>query len=214
MRVILAASLLSLAPVALAAQPAPTLAKRGSVYLSLMGEPFTVPPGQSPIASWLAVADIDKNGMISLAELTIDADRFFKTLDVDGDKRIGGEEMTRYEQQIAPAALRAAAGARPVGMGSTRRDSEYSQSGDGPRADQSGREGARRSQFSVSEPAAAYSMSSSIPQPVAMTDTDMSGSVTAEEFARAAVRRFLTHDLDKNGLLDAGELAGRKSRGL
>ena len=53
-----------------------------------------------------------------------------------------------------------------------------------------------------------------IPQPVAMTDTDMSGSVTTEEFARAAARRFATQDANKNGLLEAGELRGAANPAL
>ena len=112
MRAMLAASLLTLVPAAFAAQPASAQTPRGAVYLSLMGEPFIASAGQSPLALWIAKADADRNGAISLAELTIDADRFFKTLDTDGDGRIAGDEMTRYELQVAPAGLRAAAGAR------------------------------------------------------------------------------------------------------
>lgn len=219
MRVALAASLLSLLPAAFAAEPASAQTKRGSVYLSLMGEPFVASPGQSPLGSWVAGADVDKNGMVSLAELTIDADRFFKKLDVDGDGRIGGEEMTRYEQQIAPAGLRAAAGARPVGADLPNVASEtYGEAASrgAPRAGRDGLPGGMQgpqTSYGSGGQRSEYSGLNSIPQPVAMTDVDMSGSVTAEEFARAAARRFLTHDLDKNGLLDAGELAGSKRRG-
>jgi hypothetical protein len=43
-----------------------------------------------------------------------------------------------------------------------------------------------------------------------MTDTDFSGSVTPEEFARAATRRFAMLDVNKSGLLEVGELMGRR----
>jgi hypothetical protein len=49
-----------------------------------------------------------------------------------------------------------------------------------------------------------------IPQPVAMTDVDMSGSVTVEEFARAASRRFAALDVNRDGTLDQGELTRRQ----
>ena len=217
MRFTLAASLLTLLPAAIAAQPAAAQSARSTVYLSPMGEPFVAPAGQSPLALWVARADADRNGSISLAELTVDADRFFKTLDVDSDGRIGGFEMTRYEEEIAPARLRAAAGIRPVGYESVERDnaagrgfSEFE-----PREGRAGLPGGTiRPQLSMDSAGQGGSTSaagpSNIPQPVAMTDADMSGSVTPDEFSRAAARRFATLDANKNGLLDAGELAGRK----
>lgn len=216
MRVTVEAGLL-IGLTALAASPAFAQAARGSVYLSLMGEPFLAQTGQSPFAMWLARADIDRDGSVSLAELTIDADRFFKTLDSDADGRIGPDEMTRYEQQVAPAGLRAAAGARPVGIEVSRDWARAPGQFSGQRETRRGRDslpgGMSRRPMSMDgvEPEADYTGASSIPQPVAMTDVDMSGSVTADEFARAAARRFGLRDVNKNGLLDAAELSGRVS---
>jgi hypothetical protein len=213
MRAMLAASLLTLLPAAVASQPTPAQPPRGVVYLSVMGEPFIAPAGQSALALWLAKADIDRNGSISLAELTADGERFFKTLDIDNDGRIGGFEMTRYEEEIAPASLRARAGMRPVGSD---RVLEKDAAGfvDRSRNGRRGRDmlpgGMTRPELSMS--ADGYTISGggsslAIPQPVAMTDADMSGSVTVDEFARAATRRFALVDANKNGLLEAGELS-------
>lgn len=214
MRAMLAVSLLTVFPALAAAQPAYGQAARGSVYLSLMGEPFTAPPGQSPLALWLAKADADRNGMISLAELTADGERFFKTLDTDRDGRIGGYEMTHYEEQIAPASLRARAGMRPVGS-----EEKYVKDSAGfvdrDRTKRSGRDmlpgGMTGPQLSMTGNtiSATGGASLAIPQPVAMTDVDMSGSVTVDEFARAAARRFGMLDANKNGLLDQSELTRR-----
>ena len=213
MRAMLAASLLTLLPAAVASQPTPAQPARGSVYLSVMGEPFVAPSGQSPVALWLAKADIDRNGTISLAELTADGERFFKTLDVDGDSRIGGFEMTRYEEEIAPASLRARAGMRPVG---SERVLEKDAAGFVDRTSRKGRDmlpgGMTRPELSMSRrdyDTTDDTPSMAIPQPVAMTDADMSGSVTIDEFARAASRRFAMLDANKNGLLDSGELSRR-----
>lgn len=218
MRVTLAASLLTLLPAALAAQPAAAQWARGSVYLSPMGEPFIAPAGQSPVAAWVTKADSDRNGSISLAELTIDGERFFKTLDVDGDQRVGGFEMTRYEEDVAPAALRAAAGARPVGSQSIDRGGraagDFSGRSGNPRRGRAGLPGGMTGpQLSLSGGRPTGGSDGgllSIPQPVAMTDIDMSGSVTVDEFARAAARRFGLLDVNKNGLLEVGELSASK----
>ncbi len=218
MRVTLAASLLTILPAALAAQPASAQAARGSVYLSPMGEPFIAPAGQSPIGLWLVAVDSDRNGSVSLAELSADADRFFKRLDADADGRIGGFEMTRYEEEIAPAALRAAAGARPVGTESSNRGGrapgDFSGQATDPRRGRAGLPGGMTGpELSLQGgwPTSGVDGGlASIPQPVAMTDGDMSGSVTPDEFARAAARRFALLDTNKNGLIEPGELSASK----
>lgn len=215
MRVILAAGLLAFVPSALAAQAAAQKPVRGSAYLSPMGEPFVAASGSAALGLWLATADKDRNNAISLAELTLDADRFFKRLDADSDGRIGGLEMTRYEEQIAPAALRAAAGIRPVGADKSRIP-EGREPGDfrGQTEGRVGRDalpgGSLKVRPSIEQAWAPIEDTlnlGSIPQPVAMTDTDMSGSVTPDEFARAAARRFAQLDVNKNGQLDSGELS-------
>ena len=210
MRAMLAATLLTVFP---AAQPASAQAARGSVYLSIMGEPVAAPAGQSPLAAWFAKADADRNGAVSVAELTADSERFFKTLDVDADGRIGGLEMTRYEEEVAPVSLRAAAGARPVSY-AKQEVSPGSSRNDGVAEDS--RQSSSRTPGQTNNPLSSLGAgrtsragSASIPQPVAMTDVDLSGSVTPEEFARAAARRLAAADSNKNGQLELGELTAR-----
>ena len=213
MRALLAASLLTLLPATFAAAGPASAQARGSVYLSLMGEPFVAPAGQSGLALWIAQADTNKDGSLSLAEVNADAERFFKRLDVDKDGRIGGFEMTIYEEEVAPAKLRAAAGLRPVGSD---RPLEKDAQGFIDHTQRTGRGmlpgGMKGAELSMTgEPLSSSSSGASmaIPQPVAMTDVDLSGSVTAEEFARAAARRFATLDTNKNGLLEQHELTAR-----
>jgi hypothetical protein len=220
MRLRLSPGLLALLPAVLAAQPAAAQGARGSVYLSVMGEPFIAPSGQAPLGLWLARADTDRSGSISPAEMTADAEVFFKRLDFDKDGRIGGFEMTRYEEEIAPASVRAAAGVRPV-KSRDREDNGLTAVSEArterERANKKGRDslpgGMTGPKLSM-EGLQPYEKESkgvaALPQPVAMTDTDFSGSVTPEEFARAAARRFAILDLNKSGLLEVGELVARR----
>ena len=75
----------------------------GRAFISPMGEPFFVHgQGDKPLADWFAQADSNRDGSLSAAEMQADADRFFALLDSDHDGEIGPDEITRYEQVIAP----------------------------------------------------------------------------------------------------------------
>ena len=87
----------------------PALAK-GSVYMSLMGEPFrTNAAGEHPFDQWLKLADGNGDGSISRLELRSDAEAFCQALDTTGDKVIDADDMAEYEQ-MAPGRTRAAGG--------------------------------------------------------------------------------------------------------
>lgn len=189
--------------------------RRAPVYISLMGEPFRgAPGGQHPAQQWLAGADANADGAIDSLEMQKDAARFFATLDLDRDGRIDPDEMRRYENEVAPAALRRAGGAHAIGDDRRRRPSGDS-GGRGP--GDGGPPGGGRPPAGGPPPGGPGGGGpggapgrgielTGIPQPVAMADTDLNRYVTAEEFASAAMKRFSSNDRDHNGLLKADEL--------
>ena len=184
----------------LAAAPA---SARDAVYMSLMGEPYwTNSAGVHPLDQWLEMADADDDGAVSNPEFLKDADAFFTSLDLDGDKIIDGDEMAKYEQ-LAPGRTRAAGGgavmpssARPKPTSSTATEKgqvAIVTGGDAPSASRIHPGGGR---INFAE----------VPQPVAMADANLDRRVTVEEFRRTATRRFSNYDVDKDGRLTRKEL--------
>ena len=176
---------------------------KSSVYMSLMGEPYwTNSAGEAPFDQWLKMADQDDDGAVSNVEFRGDADAFFASLDLDGDKIIDGDEMAKYEQ-LAPGRTRAAGGgaqlpssARPKPKSSTavaQGQVGIVASGDAPSATRIHPGGGR---INFSE----------VPQPVAMADANLDRRVTLAEFRKTAERRFSNYDVDKNGKLTRKEL--------
>ena len=164
----------------------------GGLFISPGGEPFRGADGKE---TWFAGADADHDGVLTLKEFREDAMRFFKVLDANGDGQIDGSENSLYETRIAPEITRMDFGGGP---------------GAGPR----GREGEPRPfirRASRAEPrtgAARYSMLNE-PQPVRGADADLNQRVSAEEWARAAKRRFELLDADKDDRLTVQTLPGR-----
>ena len=156
---------------------------RAPLFISPTGEPFRGPDG---LARWFAGADADRDGALTAAEFQADADRFFRTLDVNGDGVIDGFEMQAYEQTIAPEVasleIESRIGGRRPGFGR----------GGGP-----GREGAAR-----------YSLINE-PEPVANADANVDGRVSAQEWRRATERRFQSLDKAKTGRLTLEALRGK-----
>lgn len=186
------ALLMIISATAAIAQPAPPKQppfELGSVYLSLMGEPFrTTTTKEYPFRHWFSRADRDEDGAVSRLEFHQDAERFFATLDVDNDRLIDADEISRYEKVVAPPMIRAAGSAAG---GSRRRP--------GPSARErppAGPGGAHPPPMDIA----------SIPQPLAMADINFDRRVTTQEFERAASRRFTNYDADKDGKLTAKEL--------
>jgi hypothetical protein len=99
---ILTGLLAALAPAPADSTSAPRR-QMGRAFISPMGEPFFVRgPGDKPLADWFAQADSNRDGSLTAAEMQADADRFFGLLDADRDGEIGPDELTHYEQVIAP----------------------------------------------------------------------------------------------------------------
>lgn len=176
---------------------------KGSVYMSLMGEPFwTNEAGEHPFDQWLKMADRDGDGAVSGVEFRNDADAFFASLDTSGDKIIDGDEMAAYEQ-LAPGRTRAAGGGAKLPSSARKKPTssapvEQGQvalvtSGNVPSATRIHPGGGR---INFSE----------VPQPVAMADRNLDRRVTLDEFRKTADRRFTNYDVDKDGRLTRKEL--------
>lgn len=158
------------------------------LFISPAGEPFRGEGGKS---KWFAGADTNHDGVLTLNEFRDDAMRFFKVLDVNGDGQIDGPENSLYETKVAPEITRL----------------EFM--GGGPSG------GFQRPMIKRSNPkaeprtgAARYSMLNE-PQPVRGADADLNQRVSAEEWAKAAKRRFEILDTDKDDKLTLETLPGR-----
>ena len=168
------------------------------LFISPMGEPFRQPDG---FGAWLAAADTDHDGAVSLAEFRADGQRFFKLLDTDASGDIDGFEMQAYERERVPeiATVSVEDGPRRRGgmFGGRRRGGDTPTASDSAPTVQAGAfKGAGRSG------AARFSLLN-IPQPVANCDEDGNGRVSVQEWDHAMARRFSV--LDKAG-------AGRLTR--
>lgn len=194
-RWVLALSLMGLS-VPVAAQ-APANA-RAPVYLSLMGEPFHGDADASPVAKWIAQADTNGDGVIDRSEFQRDTERFFHRLDTNGDGIIDPDEMSNYENVIAPADVRMAGGMRSIAV---RAHTVVGYADDEGGSSDSGPEVYGRS-FGDSMP---------VPEPVAMADTDISRTVSLQEFKAAASKRFTQHDANSDGKLSADELGPKQA---
>lgn len=220
-RLLLAAVFLGLAGAA-AAQPqdAPIIETYGReappppgprvrLFISPMGEPFRGPDG---FGTWLAGADADHDGAVTLAEFRADAERFFRVLDTDGNGFIDGFEMQAYERDRVPeiasmgvddggrGAKRGffGGGGRRGGGGGAPPTPAGGETGKPPGAGQAFKAGGR-------DGAARYSLLN-IPQPVAQADEDWNGRVTLAEWDHVATRRFALLDKASTGRLTRDSL--------
>lgn len=153
------------------------------LFISPMGEPFR-PKGRDDdtLADWFAQADKNHDGRLTLDEMQSDAERFFATLDVGHDGEIDPDDITRYEQAVAPEVI----------SGGSFGLTEASTQGGGRkffRGSEDQHQGAGR--FGLLD----------LPEPVVSADSNFNRGVSVTEFRQAAAQRFLALDLDHHGYL-------------
>lgn len=189
---------------AAAAPPAPAARHRG-MFISPMGEPFrSVGRDDDTLADWFGQADRNHDGRLTLEEMQQDAERFFALLDLNHDGEIDPDEITHYENVIAPeissgphlevasATGDAPEGGRRGGGGHHRGDGGHHSGGAGGFRNNNGGEfdrGAAR--FGLLD----------LPEPVASADANFNRGVSLAEFRDAAGQRFIALDVDHHGYL-------------
>jgi len=178
----------------LAALPSSAQVARDQLFVSPMGEPFLGGKDAPPDTAWFVGADANQDGKLSTDEMTADAARFFKTLDIDKSGEVDPVELERYEMLIArEIAVRDRGGGR--GVFDPERDGNDSLRGAPPAPTRYvGREGA--APFNYFQ----------LPEPVASADINFNRGVSASEFGRVAEERFARLDTNRDGMLSRGEL--------
>jgi hypothetical protein len=185
-----------------------------------MGEPFrSSDPDVDLVGLWFAQADANKDGKLTLAEMQRDADRFFDTLDVNHDGEIDPDEISRYEDEIAPE-IRGSSG---MGFGGSENGGRAAGGGGrggrgghggghrgGGGGEGRGEEGSSGGQPQMARPEGLKGAGRfgilNIPEPVASADYDFNRGISRAEFRRAAAERFLLLDVKHHGLITRDEL--------
>lgn len=209
----------------------------GPLFISPMGEPFR---GSDPIGQWFNGADTNHDGVLTLAEFTADADRFFQKLDRGHDGEIDPDDIDYYETVLAPeirtggdtgmAAGRPGGGGRRGGGGGGRHGGGGRGGGGGRMGGGSGG-GEGQSTGTDTQPhyadvkrgAARFSFFD-YPEPVTVADTNFNRGVDPREFRDAAAERFAMLDTSHDGKITraelpklsapaAGQFGGRGKRG-
>lgn len=205
---------LSLAILALASaatgQPAgPPKADVGLVriFISPAGEPFHSASEDYPSRAWFDAADANKDGKLTASEMRNQARTFFEKLDLDKNGKIDGVEIRNYEENIAPETR--------MGTASTNVSSAGAMSYDEYRAtslNDIGGRGAppppplpKKKLQDIPRGAGRFSFFN-FPEPVMRADSDLSGSVTLDEFDDLQRTQFSALDQKHRGYLEFGDL--------
>jgi Ca2+-binding EF-hand superfamily protein len=165
------------------------------LFLSPMGEPFRGSAEAPPEVQWFDGADANHDGRLSVDDMTDDADRFFKLLDLNHDGEIGPNEIEHYETTIVPEVS-----ASPVGQKSGIDDPSL-----GGEDSHLNTPAPNLGRYQASGGAALFSYLG-LPEPVIAADTNFNRGVSAQEFERAATYRFGLLDKNRDGKIDRAEL--------
>jgi Ca2+-binding EF-hand superfamily protein len=194
----LIALLVVLAPAPAEAQPsapaAPAYASHrgGRMFISPMGEPFRPRDREDDsLADWFGQADRNHDGKLTLEEMQGDADRFFALLDANHDGEIDPDEISHYENVLAPEVTSGSSFGMMEGYG-----------GEGGRGGPGGRRhaGFVRENNDQHQGAGRFGLLD-LPEPVVSADTNFNRGVSQAEFRQAAAQRFIALDLDHHGYL-------------
>lgn len=142
-----------------------------------MGEPFRPKSrDDNTLADWFNQADRDHDGFLTLTEMQQDAERFFAVLDTNHDGEIDPDEISHYENVVAPEVQ---LGTSLGGVSNERDD---------------GHVGAARLGLL------------DLPEPVVSADFNFNRGVSLGEFRQAASQRFIALDLAHRGKLSLAEV--------
>jgi hypothetical protein len=142
-----------------------------------MGEPFVGrTSGEDGLVVWFQQADRNHDGMITVDEMSADADRFFEALDRTHDGEIDPDDINHYEEVVPEirAVSMISASTSPGGDITEHVDDET----------HAGRFGLLQ-----------------IPEPVASADANFNRGVSPQEFRDAAIARFQLLDTAHVGKL-------------
>ncbi|RYE02897.1 MAG: EF-hand domain-containing protein [Sphingomonadales bacterium] len=170
-------------------------APRGPLFISPMGEPFR---GPAPQDQWFDGADANHDGVLTVEEMTADADRFFSLLDTRKDGEIDPQDVERYETEIVPE-IRVTAPRERQGY-------RVGDSMIGPRGGEGGpKQVSKRREPEARKGAARFSYLD-YPQPITVADRNFNRGVDRREFAKAAETRFAMLDQNGDGRIPKSEL--------
>ena len=197
--------------------PPPTDAKRPGreprVFISPSGEPFRQGPGEpDPLKAWFEQVDAAHKGYFDHADLRVDATRFFKKLDENGDGVIDGFEVADYEAKIAPELAEWANGDFPGEFGAARNQQrqaggEDRRRGEGVQAQVGPAQVGARGRERVAQRGVFQLINE--PEPVSDADLALDSHITLDEWMRATDRRFTILDANKDGRVTLEELRAR-----
>ncbi|HWE47895.1 MAG TPA: hypothetical protein VG407_17890 [Caulobacteraceae bacterium] len=181
--------------------------RRQQLFISPMGEPFRTEFGLAyPVQTWFDNADRGHKGYLTLDDFKADAERFFKTVDENGDGVIDGFEVGDYETKIAPEILPQIQDR--LAAQDVMTDKELARAGDRKRKVDQGGDVRKERGGKLTDAmtgAAQYGLLAE-PEPVRGSDGNLDFRITKDEWLGAARRRFEELDKKHDGRLTLQEL--------
>ncbi len=187
--------------------PPPRRAPQGplpNVFISPEGKPYHAAHGAPyPVATWFAEADTNHDGKLTREEFRQDAATFFKALDLDHNGVLDGEEVSRYEDSVAPEILPNVGHLRANEGMDTGLQFNRDQPDDGQGRRRGGYREPRQPGPATIETISGAGLFGLLnePEPVAAAETQFDGRITLQEFEAAADRRFDLLDPKQRGYL-------------